>query len=837
MVVTTEVARTRAPRVLTRSMFASLAVLSLLTGAGQGCAGGSSGSSGTVVDPAPPVTPGTSFLPPTDTRDSSAAAYRLQSGLQVLLLGFYPARDLLDWSDPPMASVSDHAHVSGCQFGTGPTEVSLQNVLTDSRLPSRLEGKHAFASYRADGWLWAEEEGTYEFRITSADDGGRVSIGNTEVVRRLAGESALVGEIDLQRGFHRLRLDGFNLKFGLSLRWEWRLPGANGFTVVPDAHVFRGHALPEGPPIFQVAVQDKPYAIDLPVTGGQAPHRLSIFQGSLPSGLTMDSDGRIRGTPLTHGFFRFAVRVQDAIGVTIDEVLGLRVLPAPPAQDLNDGAGFALTFDDVDVATLQGGLIDGRGLNEGLKTVGAYSVYPWHAALQGQTASIDVASANGGAYGTSQFARVTGTKEFGFYLSGQQSQLIADYAPALRNANRFSVAVRLPEQVSVSTSSGPQTANWKQDPKRYRALVLGALHMAGHNVTRFQGHEKEQWNWHFYHKLSTFWPDHWQAANLFWLGDGWWHYETSSQPAAQRTGTVSMASCQDPLADTDAKYFDTLSRIYHTIDLGSAATSNSYADHVFDLDMIRFYREETGFELVDPSGANCARVVTPDTSTTVDVPFELRNSTGGASAYWLTQGLGSVPLQGGAGIFIDANGNGVVDSGEAEIGLRTPVVAPGTKLQLVKQLQVDSLSSGRSHLFAVHARPDVDAEPLSLRGATLLVIVYKGDLPPGVAQEELTSRSGNPDALVANDPPSAQITGVSDAAPAVGQTITLTGLVSDADGPRQPLAVWEFGDATEAKYGTSVTHTFLTPGTYTVTLRASDSVRETRATTTIEVAP
>jgi PKD repeat protein len=63
----------------------------------------------------------------------------------------------------------------------------------------------------------------------------------------------------------------------------------------------------------------------------------------------------------------------------------------------------------------------------------------------------------------------------------------------------------------------------------------------------------------------------------------------------------------------------------------------------------------------------------------------------------------------------------------------------------------------------------------------------------------------------------------------------MSGTVSDADGPEQPLAAWDFGDDTETVYGTSVVHTYARPGKYVVKLRATDSCRERAASVAVTV--
>lgn len=53
-------------------------------------------------------------------------------------------------------------------------------------------------------------------------------------------------------------------------------------------------------------------------TGGVRPHVFTIAAGSLPAGLSMDTDGNVTGTPTTQASYAWRVRVTDAVGNTAD---------------------------------------------------------------------------------------------------------------------------------------------------------------------------------------------------------------------------------------------------------------------------------------------------------------------------------------------------------------------------------------------------------------------------------------------------------------------------------------------------------------------------------------
>ncbi len=90
------------------------------------------------------------------------------------------------------------------------------------------------------------------------------------------------------------------------------------------------------------ATQGSSYYDDLYATGGFGPYTWSLYSGSLPPGLTLDSGGYIEGTPTTAGTFRSTVEVTAADGngalratftVTPDETLSLGPVTLPSATE------------------------------------------------------------------------------------------------------------------------------------------------------------------------------------------------------------------------------------------------------------------------------------------------------------------------------------------------------------------------------------------------------------------------------------------------------------------------------------------------------------------------
>ncbi|MHC4400151.1 MAG: PKD domain-containing protein [Planctomycetota bacterium] len=771
-------------------------------------------------------------LPAAGDVAATATRYGLEPGVHVLLVGYYPVCDFLDWTDPPMDASSDWVTVEGVQFGKSPGQVDLEQTFQSARLPRRFEGGHWYAAYRADGWLWVEQQGQHAFRIAAADDAGRLTVAGHRAVGRSPREPGEPITVVLQRGFHRFRLDGFNRKWGLGLRTEWKPPGAESFSELPSSRVFRGLALVEGPRVFQVATAGLLYELALPVRGGKPPYRLRVV-GALPEGISLSTKGQLHGEPARAGFFRFSVAVADASGQAVEEPLGLRVLPAQTDRSRNDADVLQLAFDDTDPSTLEGGLISGRGMSEGLATAGGYALYPSHPPAEGRARSIVVAEGRG-AFGSRRFASIRGAREYGFFFSGSQEQLMSDHMPALRKANRLAVAFRLPRQVAVDRADGPARCDAIADPKTYCVTVLDRVHMAGHNVTRYAGHRKEQWNWHFYHPASRYWGDHWQASNVYYLGDGWWYYVTSNQSTNQRSGTVDLAGWYEPQQDTDARYFDSLNRFYHVIDHGWGKTYNAYDDPTFDVDQIRIWREEPGVEIRHSEARKVARLVIADERPFVDVPFGVTHAHARPARYWVARYGGKVPQWNGQGIFVDRGGNRAIDPDDPELDVETPSFEPGEAKCFVYRVSTDSLAAGRTKIAGVSLRVHDPADPLSLRGDSMMILIHRAADPGQVHRESLTTLSK--DAVPENRPPSARIEGPRVVSVAPGKEVRLRGTVADLDGPEQPLAAWDFGDASAVAYGPDVGHRYAEPGTYTVRLRATDGILERSDVVTVRVA-
>ncbi|MDW5594909.1 putative Ig domain-containing protein [Conexibacter stalactiti] len=94
-------------------------------------------------------------------------------------------------------------------------------------------------------------------------------------------------------------------------------------TVVPNALEVLTETLPRG----RVSVA---YSEALEVRGGRAPYTWTRTSGSLPSGLTLATDGTLSGTPSASGSRSFTVQVRDADGVVASGTVSIAIAGNSP---------------------------------------------------------------------------------------------------------------------------------------------------------------------------------------------------------------------------------------------------------------------------------------------------------------------------------------------------------------------------------------------------------------------------------------------------------------------------------------------------------------------------
>ncbi|MBV8818559.1 MAG: putative Ig domain-containing protein, partial [Acidobacteriaceae bacterium] len=84
------------------------------------------------------------------------------------------------------------------------------------------------------------------------------------------------------------------------------------------------------------ALVGQQYTQSLTASGGNAPYSWSLVNGSLPSGLTLDSSGTLSGSPTAEGAFQFSLQVTDQSGLSSTQTFTLTVqAAASPAVSVN----------------------------------------------------------------------------------------------------------------------------------------------------------------------------------------------------------------------------------------------------------------------------------------------------------------------------------------------------------------------------------------------------------------------------------------------------------------------------------------------------------------------
>ena len=103
-------------------------------------------------------------------------------------------------------------------------------------------------------------------------------------------------------------------------------------------------------------------------TGGLASYDWTLSSGILPAGLTLDSNGRIQGTPTVAGIYPLTFTLRDAEGVTTNRTLTLTV---NPASNPTTGLTPVITTTSFIPGTV------GTWYSSNLGATGGYTPYQW----------------------------------------------------------------------------------------------------------------------------------------------------------------------------------------------------------------------------------------------------------------------------------------------------------------------------------------------------------------------------------------------------------------------------------------------------------------------------
>ena len=88
-------------------------------------------------------------------------------------------------------------------------------------------------------------------------------------------------------------------------------------------------------------------------TGGISPYTWSVTAGSLPAGLTLDTQtGTVSGSPTTPGIYAFTIRVTDALGIASSTPYQWVILATPPGNVDFTTPGSVNRVDGYDLITL-----------------------------------------------------------------------------------------------------------------------------------------------------------------------------------------------------------------------------------------------------------------------------------------------------------------------------------------------------------------------------------------------------------------------------------------------------------------------------------------------------
>ena len=198
------------------------------------------------------------------------------------------------------------------------------------------------------------------------------------------------------------------------------------------------------------AVVGSAYSQPLVASGGTAPYAWSVYNGTLPDGLSLTSDGILSGTPTTAGGNSFSVLVTDNVAATNGKLFTLTVASTP--LSISTSAQLA---DGMVNASYQGTLV----------AAGGTSPYTWAMTAGALPAGVSLSSSGSltgtpTAYGTFQFtAQVT---DAGASTQSQAFTLIVDPLPMVITSHSPlpTGAINLAYAQSLTMTGGAGPFTW-----------------------------------------------------------------------------------------------------------------------------------------------------------------------------------------------------------------------------------------------------------------------------------------------------------------------------------------------------------------------------------------
>jgi hypothetical protein len=124
------------------------------------------------------------------------------------------------------------------------------------------------------------------------------------------------------------------------------------------------------------ATENESYAATFAATGGTPPYSWTVSSGSLPSGLSLATNGALTGTPTVSGAFTFTIEVTDSVGGTATQPFALNIGAAPSILAVDAGTQTAVPTEgyigEPSIALTTAGVC--YNLNSITLTAGTYTV-------------------------------------------------------------------------------------------------------------------------------------------------------------------------------------------------------------------------------------------------------------------------------------------------------------------------------------------------------------------------------------------------------------------------------------------------------------------------------